>query len=142
MRYPLGVSLEVVGGEETAETVAAEHKGGDLHCLPPRFQSIDEVGYYLLLVHVLLPGASGGEAKPVEIQSMYLEVVFEVLEHFEEGHGGGSEAVEEDEVGFARRVGVVDFVDILFFRDEDVGDIELLSDVGKLEHIFVNTHEW
>ena len=142
MRYPLGVSLEVVGGEETAETVAAEHKGRDLHCLPPRFQSVDEVGYYLLLVHVLLPGASGGETKPIEIQGMYLEMVLEVLEHFEEGHGGGSEAVEEDEVGSTRRVGVVHFVDILFFRDEDVGDIELLSDVGKLEHIFVNTHEW
>ena len=33
---------------------------------------------------------------------MDLEVVFKVLEHFEEGHGGGSEAVEEDEVGSAR----------------------------------------
>lgn len=72
---------------------------------------------------------------------MDLEVIFKVLEHFEKGHRGGSKAVEEDEMGFARGVGVVYFMDVLFLRDEDVGDIELLPDVGKLEHIFVNMHK-
>ena len=33
-------------------------------------------------------------------------------------------------------------MDVLFFRDEDVGDVELLPDFGKLEHISIDMHEF